>query len=103
MDGDDGQLDTLLQWVADLGYDAQPINADAASYGLPQSCVRQVIVGVLAPGRRTHIDSYDNFFRRLMELFRSCQMKPPSLQDTVLPADSDVVKQALAQNLEVVR
>ena len=99
-EGDDTHMDALLSRLADLGYDTQPILADSAMYGLPQSCVRRVIVGVLVPGRRARIDSYDNVFRRLVEVFRSFQMRPPDLEDALLDSGSDAVRQALSGGLE---
>ena len=63
VDGDETSIDGMLAQLAELAYDVQPIIADASAYGFPHSFLRRVLVGVLAPGRRARILSYDAFFQ----------------------------------------
>jgi len=89
--------DYLLSSLASFGYDIQPIMAENSEYGLPLPSCKSFIVGILSPGRIAKIESYDDYFRRFLELFRGFKVQPPSF-DTVLFADDDpIVRAALGR------
>jgi hypothetical protein len=91
----------LLSGLGTLGYDVQPLVADGSDYGLPCYGTRRMFVGVLAPPRRFKIDTYNNFFRRMLELFGAFKMEAPSAELAALPKDHPLVLAGLASAVEV--
>jgi len=94
-------LNVLLAGIGTLGYDVQPVVADGSNYGLPYSGGRSMLVGILTPTRKLRIDTYDNFFRRVLELFGAFKMAPSCVESVAFPRSHHVVQGALARAIEV--
>ena len=92
-------LELLLNALASRGYDPMPFLIDASEYGLPQVRKRMYILSVLRPARRLTIANYTLYCEKVKELLVLFKVQGPDLLSVLLPDDSAVLGNELANRL----
>ena len=95
-------VEVVLQFLADLGYEAQSFIATGTDFACPQKRTRFWVIAVLldSPYWAPDVD-FDDLFNRIQNRLRDMKLKAPRFRDCLLKCEHSYVTSELQRRLKV--